>query len=70
MKLVTVRKNFTRLQVDRFKPSSATQTVEDMVLGKPYSLEGFKSLQDKASLLDSAMEWVDRDVVLDMDIML
>ena len=47
MKLVTVRKNFTRLQVDRFKPSSATQTVEDMVLGKPYSLEGFKSLQDK-----------------------
>ena len=41
-----------------------------MVLGKPYSLEGFQSLQDKESLLDSAMEWVDRDVVLDMDIML
>ena len=37
---------------------------------QPYSLEGSKSLQDKKSLLDSAMEWVDRDVVLDMDIML
>ena len=42
--LVTVRKNFARLQVDRFKPSSATQTVQDMVLGKPFSLKGFKSL--------------------------
>ena len=68
--LVTVRKNFARLQVDRFKPSSATQTVQDMVLGKPFSLEGFKSLQDKESLLDSALEWGDGDVVLAVAIML
>jgi hypothetical protein len=33
-----VRKNFARLQVDRFTPSSATQTVQDMVLDKLSSL--------------------------------
>ena len=36
-----------------FKPSSATQTVQDMVLTKLSSLERFKSLQEKESLLDS-----------------
>jgi len=68
--LVTVRKNFAKLQVDRFKPSSASQTVQDMVLGKPFSLEGFKSFQDKESLLDTALEWGDGDVVLAVAIML
>ena len=68
--LVMVRKNFAKLQLDRFKPSSASQTVQDMVLGKPFSLEGFRSLQDKESLLDSALEWGDGDVVLAVTIML
>ena len=68
--LITVRKNFAKLQQDRFQPSSATQTVQDMVLGKPFSLEGFRSLQDKESLLDSALEWGDGEVVLAVALML
>jgi len=68
--LLTVRKNFAKLQVDRFKPSSASQTIQDMVLGKPFSLEGFKSFQDKENLLDTALEWGDGDVVLAVAIML
>jgi hypothetical protein len=55
--VATGRKNFARLQVVMFKSSSTTQTEKDMVLGKLSSLERFKSLQDKESLLDSALEW-------------
>jgi len=68
--LLTVRKNFAKLQMDRFKPGSASQTIQDMVLGKPFSLEGFKSLQDKESLLDCALEWGDGDVILTVTLML
>jgi len=68
--LVTVRRNFTKLQMNRFQPSSVTQTVQDMVLGKPFSLEGYKSFQDKESLLDTALEWGDGDVVLAVTLML
>jgi len=68
--LVSVRANFAKLQRDRFQPSSASQTVQDMALGQPHSLVGFKSLQDKASLLHMALEWGDGEVVLAVSIML
>ena len=43
------------MQVHSFKPSSATQTVQDMELSKLSSLERFKSLKEKESLLDSSL---------------
>jgi len=68
--LVTVRKNFSKLQQDRYKPDTPSQTIKSMVLGKPFSLDGFKSLQDKESLLDCALEWGDGDVILAVALML
>ena len=37
--------------------------MQDMVLGKLSSLEGVKILQGKESLLDSALEWGDGEVL-------
>ena len=68
--LKLVRRNFARLQNDRFKPNSVSQTVEDMVLGRPYSLDGFKSFKEKEHLLDTALESGDGDVILSVTLML
>lgn len=62
--LKLVRRNFAKLQMDRFKPNSVSQTIQDMILGKPFTLDGFKSLKEKEHLLDTALEWGDGDVIL------
>jgi len=68
--LKLVRRNFAKLQNDRFKPNSVVETVQDMIVGRPFSLEGFKSLKEKEQLLDTALEWGDGDVVLAVTYML
>ena len=68
--LKLVRRNFAKLQNDRFKPNSVVQTVQDMIVGRPFSLDGFKSLKEKEHLLDTALEWGDGDVVLAVTYML
>lgn len=55
--LKLVRRNFAKLQMDRFKPNSVSQTIQDMIMGKPFTLDGFKSLKEKEHLLDTALEW-------------
>ena len=68
--LKLVRRNFAKLQNDRFKPNSIVETVQDMIVGRPFSLEGFRSLKEKEQLLDTALEWGDGDVVLAVTYML
>lgn len=62
--LKLVRRNFAKLQMDRFKPNSVSQTIQDMIMGKAFTLDGFKSLKEKEHLLDTALEWGDGDVIL------
>lgn len=59
-----------RVMLGRFTPCSPIQTVRDMVLGRPFSLEGYRSLQDKEALLDAALEFGDGDAILSVTIML
>ena len=68
--LNTVRANFAALQTNRFNPLPPAQTVRDMVLGRPHSLQGYTSLQDKEALLDTALEYGDGDAILSVTIML
>ena len=68
--LKLVRRNFAKLQMDRFKPNSVSQTIQDMILGKPFTLDGFKSLKEKEYLLDTALEWGDGDIILAVSQML
>ena len=68
--LKLLKRNYAKLQNDRFKPSSVVETVQDMIVGRPFSLEGFKSLKEKEQLLDTALEWGDGDVVLAVTYML
>lgn len=68
--LATLRTNYAALQANRFSPLPPAQTVRDMVLGRPYSLQGYTSLQDKEALLDAALEMGDGDTVLTVTIML
>jgi len=68
--LKLVRRNFAKLQMDRFKPNSVNQTIQDMILGRPFTLNGFKSLKEKEYLLDTALEWGDGDVILAVTLML
>ena len=68
--LKLVRRNFAKLQMDRFKPNSVNQTIQDMILGKPFTLAGFRSFQEKEHLLDTALEWGDGDVILAVTLML
>ena len=62
--LKLLKRNFAKLQLDRFKPNSVVQTIQDMILGKPFTLDGFKSFKEKEHLLDTALEWGDGDVIL------
>lgn len=68
--LKLVRRNFAKLQMDRFKPNSVNQTIQDMILGKPFTLAGFRSFQEKEHLLDTALEWGDGDAILAVTLML
>lgn len=68
--LVMVRKALAKLQDNRFSPSPPQQTVEDIILGRPYSLSGYVSLKDKVELLDSALDLGDGGAILEITLML
>ena len=68
--LATVRAALAALQANRFTPLPPAQTVRAMVVGRPYSLHGYTSFQDKEALLDTALEYGDGDAILTVTMML
>ena len=68
--LATVRAALAALQANRFTPLPPAQTVKAMVVGRPYSLHGYTSFQDKEALLDTALEYGDGDAILTVTMML
>ena len=68
--LATVRASLAALQANRFTPLPPAQTVRAMVVGRPYSLHGYTSFQDKEALLDTALEYGDGDAILTVTMML
>jgi len=68
--LATVRASLVALQANRFTPLPPAQTVRAMVVGRPYSLHGYTSFQDKEALLDTALEYGDGDAILTVTMML
>jgi len=68
--LAVVREKLAQLQARRFEPLPPAQTVRDMVVGRPHSLHGYTSLQDKEALLDAALEFGDGDAILSVTMML
>jgi len=62
--LSLVRNKLANLQANRYVPLPPQQTVRDLILGLPYSLEGYRSLQEKEALLDAALEYGDGDAIL------
>jgi len=68
--LATVRTSLAALQANRFTPLPPAQTVRAMVVGRPYSLHGYTSFQDKEALLDTALEYGDGDAILTVTMML
>jgi len=68
--LAVVREKLAQLQASRFEPLPPAQTVRDMVVGRPHSLHGYTSLQDKEALLDAALELGDGDAILSVTMML
>jgi len=68
--LASVRSTLAALQTNRFVPPSPAVTIRDMVIGRPHSLQGYTSLQDKEALLDAALEYGDGDAILAVTLML
>jgi len=68
--LAAVRKTLAKLQENKFSPSPPQQTVEDIILGRPYSLSGYVSLKDKVELLDCALDLGDGAAILAITLML
>jgi len=54
----------------KFLPDPTIETVQNIVLGKPYSLEMYKSLKKKEDLLDCALELGDGDAILAISLMI
>jgi len=68
--LKTVRRKLENVQSSRFKPDPAVETIQNIILGKPYSLEFYKSLKQKEDLLDCALEIGDGDAILAVTLMI
>eukprot|EP00088_Acartia_fossae_P042606 TRINITY_DN44791_c0_g1_i1.p1 TRINITY_DN44791_c0_g1~~TRINITY_DN44791_c0_g1_i1.p1 ORF type:complete len:420 (-),score=15.77 TRINITY_DN44791_c0_g1_i1:147-1358(-) len=68
--VVTLRRKIEQLQAARFKADPAVETIQSLILGKPYSLEHYKSLKQKEDLLDCALEMGDGDAILAVTIMI
>jgi len=68
--LNTVRRKLENLHSNRFRPDPAVETVQNIILGKPYSLEFYKSLKQKEDLLDCALEIGDGDAILAVTLMI
>ena len=62
--LVQAKKNFAKLEATRFTALHPKETVLNIVLGKPFALEFYRSFKDKEELLDEAVRIRDGDAIL------
>jgi len=68
--LVNARKKIDFLQNLRYQADPSVTTIQNIILGKPFSLEGYKSLKKKEDLLDCALEMGDGDAILAVTLMI
>jgi len=68
--LRTARRALLTAQEKKFQPDPTIETVQNIILGKPYSLEMYKSLKKKEDLLDCALELGDGDAILAVALMI
>ena len=53
-----------KINAARFTPLHPKETVKNIFLGQPYSLELYKSFTDKIALIDEALELGDGNAIL------
>jgi len=58
------------MHANKFKPDPTVETIQNIILGKPYSLEKYRSLKEKEDLLDCALEMGDGDSILAVTLMI
>eukprot|EP00088_Acartia_fossae_P012770 TRINITY_DN1660_c0_g1_i2.p1 TRINITY_DN1660_c0_g1~~TRINITY_DN1660_c0_g1_i2.p1 ORF type:complete len:472 (+),score=139.16 TRINITY_DN1660_c0_g1_i2:231-1646(+) len=68
--LKTVRRKLESFHVTKYQPDPAVTTVQNIMLGKPFCLERYKSLKKKEDLLDCALEMGDGDAILAITLMI
>jgi hypothetical protein len=68
--LNTLRRKLENLQDRRKDPDPPVETIQNIILGKPYSLELYKSMKKKEDLLDCALEMGDGDAILAITLMI
>lgn len=66
----TLRRNLEKFHETRYDPVSPAETIRSIILGRAHSLEGYRSLQSKENLLDTALEYGDGDAILAVCLML
>jgi len=62
--LAKVRKQLLKVEESRFTAIHPKETVHNIFLGKRFSLELYKSLQDKVDLIDEAVKFACGDAIL------
>jgi len=68
--LANARKKIELLQNCRYQADPSVTTIQNIMLGKPFSLDGYKSLKKKEDLLDCALEMGDGDAILAVTLMI
>lgn len=62
--LTQVRRQVEKIHAARFTPLHPKETVRNIFFGRPYSLELYKSFNDKVELCDEAIELGDGNAIL------
>lgn len=65
----TLTRKLEAVHANKYKPDPAVETIQNIILGKPYSLEKYRSLKAKEDLLDCALELGDGDAILAVTLM-
>ena len=62
--LAQVKRQVEKIHAARFTPLHPKETVRNIFFGQPYSLELYKSFNDKVELIDEAIELGDGNAIL------
>jgi hypothetical protein len=62
--IAQLKRQVEKIHAARFTPLHPKETVKNIFLGQPYSLELYKSFTDKVALIDEALELGDGNAIL------